>query len=79
MEATFTSKGQITIPAEVREQLHLKKGDRVSIEVENGVIKMSPKKGTLEEFMNVLPKSERSFTVEEMNKAIAQAACESGN
>jgi len=31
------------------------------------------KKGTLDDFISALPKSERSFTVEEMNEAIAQA------
>ena len=48
--------------------------------IENGTIKVTPerKKGTLDDFINALPRSERSFTVEEMNEAIAQAACDGG-
>ena len=29
--ATITSKGQLTIPQEVREQLNLKPGDRINV------------------------------------------------
>lgn len=32
--ATVTSKGQVTIPAEVREQLGIKSGDRLLFQVE---------------------------------------------
>lgn len=32
--ATITSKGRITLPREVREHLHVGKGDRVEFEIE---------------------------------------------
>ena len=76
MEGTITSKGQITVPAEIRERLHLRQGDRVRFEVEDGIVKMSPKKKTLDDVINCLPKSKVSYTVEEMNEAIAQAVCD---
>ena len=73
----MSSKGQITVPVEIREKLNLQKGDQIEFELEGNVVKMLPKKGTLEDLMSVLPKSEKSYTVEEMNEAIAKAACES--
>lgn len=39
MEAKVTSKGQITIPAEIRRALDLKTGDRISFDInENGIM-----------------------------------------
>ena len=40
--ATITSKGQITIPQEVRRRLGLKQGDRVSFELEDGNTVLKP-------------------------------------
>jgi AbrB family looped-hinge helix DNA binding protein len=34
--ATLTSKGQITIPAAIRKQLHLQPGDKVDFRLEKG-------------------------------------------
>jgi AbrB family looped-hinge helix DNA binding protein len=36
--STVTSKGQITIPAEIRKQFEIKTKDKVIINVENGAI-----------------------------------------
>lgn len=40
--ATVTSKGQITIPAEVRKQLGLRDGDRLEFHVERNVTTIRP-------------------------------------
>lgn len=45
--ATLTSKGQITIPKELREKLDLKQGDKLVLVEENGNIIM--RKVSLEE------------------------------
>jgi len=81
MQATLASKGQVTIPAKIRQQLHLQVGDTLDFKVENGTIKITPerKKGTLDDLMNAFPKATRSFTVEEMNEGIAQGACGGGS
>ena len=44
-KATLTSKGQITIPQEVRVQLGLKQGDQVSFELEDGKMIIRPLRG----------------------------------
>ncbi len=45
--ATLTSKGQITIPKDIREALHLKQNDRVAIVAEEGVAVIKPIKGNI--------------------------------
>lgn len=40
--ATLTSKGQVTIPVDVRRRLGLGQGDRVSFEVTDGVATLRP-------------------------------------
>ena len=40
--ATMTSKGQITVPIEVRHRLGLRQGDRVAFNVEDGVATLRP-------------------------------------
>jgi len=43
--ATLTSKGQLTLPAEVRAKLRLKAGDRVSfVETEDGGFMLLPRR-----------------------------------
>jgi antitoxin PrlF len=40
--ATMTSKGQITVPIEVRRRLGLQKGDRVAFDIEDGAAILRP-------------------------------------
>lgn len=45
--ATLTSKGQITIPKEIRDALHLTQNDKVAIVAEEGVAVIKPIKGNI--------------------------------
>ena len=45
VRATITSKGQVTIPQEVRQRLGLKQGDQVAFVVENGMTVIKPARG----------------------------------
>ncbi len=79
MQSTITSKGQVTVPAGIRAQLNLQTGDKLDFEIDNGVIKVVPVgKGSLREFMEILPQSTRLVTVEEMNEAIAEGSADGG-
>jgi AbrB family looped-hinge helix DNA binding protein len=57
MEATLTSKGQITIPKPVREALHLRTGDRVEFVLEaDGTVRMFPVTSSVNALKGMLPK-----------------------
>ncbi len=44
--AKITSKGQVTLPREIRERLGVGDGDRVRFELENGVVVLYPQLNT---------------------------------
>ena len=74
-DATVTSKGQITLPKEVRERLRVRDGGKVRftfededrIVVTNGGLRLS-------DLFGILGKPPRSLTLEEMDEVIQQAA-----
>lgn len=75
MEATLTSKGQVTIPKAVRDALHLRTGDRLDFIVEaDGTVRVLPITGSVKRLKGMLPKPARALTLEEMDDAIAKGA-----
>ena len=77
--STMTSKGQLTIPKEVRDELRLHAGDRLEVTVEDGKVVMRPMTVGILDLIGILPRPERAMSVEEMNAAIAAAASASKN
>lgn len=72
--ATVTSKGQITIPLEVRTKLALKPGDKIEF-VQNALgFMLLPKNGSVKRLKGMFGKPDRTLTIEEMNEAIAARA-----
>ncbi len=69
----LTTKGQITIPAEVRKEMGLRTGDRVHFlrNAETGRYEMTKKTGSIMDLMGMVKYSGPPVTVEEMNHAIA--------
>ena len=77
IEAKMTSKGQITVPKDVRMKLNLKPGDRVRFVIEaDGRVRLWPAKRDISELVGVLPKPRRVVSIEEMDEAIARAVAE---
>ena len=70
--ATLTSKGQITIPAEVRAALGVTFGDRIDfVEVEKGQFIIVPATCSVQDLKGLISKPKRPVSVEEMNGALA--------
>ena len=70
--ATISSKGQITIPANVRQSLQVDTGDRVKfVEVEAGRYKFVEATRSVTELNGRFGKAKRVVSIEEMNRAIA--------
>lgn len=74
--ATLTSKGQTTIPKQVREHLKLNPGDKLDFVIESGGrVVIRPAKLDVRELKGLLKRRDgKVLSIEEMNAAIAKAA-----
>ena len=69
--ATVTSKGQITIPREVRDHLHVGTGDKIDFVIEaNGAVRISPLVGSVRELYGFLRRRGRAPSVRAMDEAL---------
>jgi antitoxin PrlF len=74
-----TSKGQTTVPKEVRDFLGLEEGTQMEWIVEDGKVTVKPRKLRAVDLAGILgppPSGDRHVTVEEMNEAIGDAIVE---
>ncbi|HIE4197006.1 MULTISPECIES: AbrB/MazE/SpoVT family DNA-binding domain-containing protein [Burkholderia] len=72
--ATITSKGQITIPVAVRNQLGLEAGDRIefSFNEATGRYEIYPATRSLEALKGIVKKPAKPVSIDDMNQAIAE-------
>ena len=69
--STLTSKGQTTIPKDVRKRLNLQPGDRLEFVIdEDGRVLVLPASIDASEFAGMLKPPARPVSVEGMNQAI---------
>jgi len=72
--ATLTSKGQITIPKEIREALGVKAGDRLGFHVTNdGTIIIVAKTVNLADLQGAIRPKVRGVTIDDMHSAARTA------
>jgi AbrB family looped-hinge helix DNA binding protein len=72
---TLTSKGQLTIPRQLRETLGLSPGARLQASIDrHGRLVLVPSKYEPEDLFRHRPKVDRVMSIEEMDQAIALAA-----
>jgi AbrB family looped-hinge helix DNA binding protein len=73
-EAKMTSKGQITVPKDVRLRLNLKPGDRVRFIIEaDGRVRFLPAKRDIEDLMGILPRPKRKLSLKEIDDTVQTA------
>lgn len=77
MQATITSKGQVTVPKAVRDRLHLNPGDKIEFFVdEDGSVRVIPVTATLRQLKGMVRKPDRVVSLSEMEEAISKGASE---
>lgn len=78
--ATMTSKGQITVPKDVRDDLKLEAGSKVMfVKIGPGHYRMVARTGKIEDLFGLLHRpGQRALSVEEINNGIAEGAADSG-
>lgn len=75
MHAILSSKGQITLPKAIRDQLGLTEGARLDFEVVDGIIRARPVSRTALDILGALHQAGRQpVSVEDMERAIQDAA-----
>ena len=76
MEATLTSKRQLTVPKAIRDRLRLHAGDRLEFFLrDDGHVEVVPKKSSLRELKGLIRPPVTGVTLEDMERAIAAGAC----
>jgi AbrB family looped-hinge helix DNA binding protein len=72
--STLTTKGQITIPKEIREHFKLRAGHRLEFQIgADGLVVMRPRNRDVRELKGILRlKRRKPVSIEQMNKAIAE-------
>ena len=71
--STITSKGQVTIPVEMRKMLGFDPGKRVVVRLEEGHITLEVVRDDVTAAFGML-KADRHVKIEEMNQAVAEGA-----
>ena len=78
--ATMTSKGQVTIPAEVRAKFRLRPGTKVDfVENQAGELVLRPKTGDIRDLRGILKYDGPPISIEDMNRGIAEAVAKRMN
>jgi AbrB family looped-hinge helix DNA binding protein len=67
----ISSKGQVTIPEEIRRQYHLQSGEQVEWEVtDHGTVELRKAGGSLDDLTRILARPEKAMTIEQMDRAV---------
>jgi AbrB family looped-hinge helix DNA binding protein len=71
VSSRVTSKGQVTVPEEIRKTLGIEQGDRLEwTAAGKGRVEVRKVRGRISNLVGLLGKPKRSATVEEMDEAL---------
>ena len=75
MEATITSKGQVTLPKALREALNLSTGDKLCFVLSGeNEVRMIPKHMPVQKLKGILPAPDLPVSLEQMKQAVRKGA-----
>lgn len=75
MLAKLTSKGQLTLPKRLREQLHLREGDKVEFVIhDDGRVELIAVTAPVTKLKGMVPRPGRARSLDEMDAAIKRGA-----
>ncbi len=75
LAAKVTSKGQVTIPKNIRQHLKIDQGDKIEFFVgENGAVIISPIKTDVRDLKGIITKPNKPVSIEDMKEAIIAGA-----
>lgn len=73
--ATITSKGQLTLPKEIRIALGVGPGDRVDfVRMEDGNFAVLPATQSVKSLKGLIPRPKKAVSLDDMDAAIARGA-----
>jgi len=74
MTSTITSKGQVTIPKNVRKKLNLETGDKLEFLLhDDGRLELLPITSSITKLKGILPKPKKALSLEDINQTIKEA------
>ena len=76
LHTVVTRKGQVTVPADIRRELGLKKGDKVAFIVDQGSVKLVRKGSVVKRTAGVFKGRGPVLTAEELREAAEKAIAE---
>ncbi len=68
--STVTSKGQVTIPLAIRDELHLSAGSKIEYILNGNCVMIVPINNSVTKLKGMLPKPSKSLSIEEMDDII---------
>ena len=79
--ATMTSKGQITIPIEVRTELRIDAGDRVEFvrNEQTGHYELIPANVSIKSLKGIVPRHGKPLSIREMNRIVRERRGRAGD
>jgi len=72
--STLTSKGQITLPKEIRHHLGLESGDRVNFEIRDGAVVVEAETIDLRTLRGIVKRRGKRVSLAAMEKAVRRGA-----
>lgn len=70
LQSIMTSRGQITIPVEIRKKLKLHSGNKLEFVLKDDQVLLLPINKSIRDLKGILPKPANTLTCEEMNDVI---------